>query len=129
MVLDTSAVIALLQAEPGAERLATMLEAAGVRRLSTASLVEAAVVMLARYGEAGEREIDVFIQRVGIDVVPVTIDQAEMARSAYRRFGKGRHPAALNFGDCFAYALAMTLGEPLLFVGSEFGRTDVEVAA
>jgi ribonuclease VapC len=91
--------------------------------------VETAIVMQARYGDRGEGEVDVFVQRAGVDVVPVMLDHAEIARSAYRRFGKGRHPAALNFGDCFAYALAILLGEPLLFVGEEFSRTDVLVAA
>lgn len=129
LVLDTSAVVAILQSEPAAERLVRALEAAGTSRISAASLVEAAIVMQVRYGDSGEREVDVLLQRSGVDVVPVMVDHAEIARSAYRRFGKGRHPAGLNFGDCFSYALAAMLGEPLLFVGDEFGRTDVAVAA
>jgi ribonuclease VapC len=129
MVLDTSAVVAILQSESVAERLVSVIEEAGAKRLSAASLVETAIVMQARYGDRGEGEVDVFVQRAGVDVVPVMLDHAEIARSAYRRFGKGRHPAALNFGDCFAYALAILLGEPLLFVGEEFSRTDVLVAA
>lgn len=128
MVLDTSAVVAILREEPPASRLIDAVEAAPLRRFSMASLVEAAIVMQARYGDHGEREVDLFVQRLNVDVVPVTVDHAEIARSAFRRFGKGRHPAGLNFGDCFAYALAMALAEPLLFVGEDFGRTDVAVA-
>lgn len=84
--------------------------------------------MQARFGDAGERELDVILHRFGVDIIPVTREQAEIARSAFRRFGKGRHPAALNYGDCFAYALAMSLGEPLLFVGADFLQTDVKSA-
>ena len=129
MVIDTSALVAVLRREPGAERLAAALVADPVRRLSAASLVEAAIVMCGRYGEHGERELDLFVQRLYIDVVAVTAEHAEHARDAFRRFGKGRHPAGLNFGDCFAYALAVALAEPLLFVGDDFARTDVRVVA
>jgi ribonuclease VapC len=129
LVIDTSAAVAILRSEPVSPRLVDTLEAAADRRMSAAGLVEASVVMLSRYGEHGEKEVDLFMQRLRVDVVQVDPDHAEIARSAYRRFGKGRHPAALNFGDCFSYALAIALGEPLLFVGTDFGRTDVEVAA
>ncbi|MGH7588586.1 MAG: type II toxin-antitoxin system VapC family toxin [Gemmatimonadota bacterium] len=129
MVIDPSAVIAVLRNEPVSPRLADALETAPVRRISAVGLVEAAVVMLGRYGEHGEKEVDLFVHRLAVDIAPVTLDHAEIARAAYRRFGKGRHPAGLNFGDCFSYALALALGEPLLFVGTDFGRTDVEVAA
>lgn len=129
MVIDPSAVIAVLRNDPVSPRLADALEAAPARRISAVGLVEAAVVMLGRYGEHGEKEVDLFVHRLGVDIAPVTLDHAEIARAAYRRFGKGRHPAGLNFGDCFSYALAFALGEPLLFVGTDFGRTDVEVAA
>jgi ribonuclease VapC len=128
MVLDTSAIIALLQHEPDTPRLVAALEADPVRRISAATLVETGLVTLARYGEHGEREVDLFIHRATIDVIPVTAEHAEIARGAYRRFGKGRHLAALNFGDCFSYALAVALEEPLLFVGSDFSKTDVRVA-
>jgi ribonuclease VapC len=128
MVIDTSAVVAILQNEPAFPRLIDALEATVDRRMSAASLVEVSIVMLSRYGEHGEREVDLFVQRLQLDVSPVTLDHTEIARSAYRRFGKGRHPAALNFGDCFSYALAIALGEPLLFVGTDFGQTDVEIA-
>jgi ribonuclease VapC len=128
MVIDSSAIIAILQNEPGAENLIDALLDAAVRRLSAANLLAAAIVMQARYGDAGEREVDVLLQRLGIDVVPVTPQHAEIARSAYRRYGKGRHPAGLNFGDCFAYALSKAMGESLLFVGEDFGQTDVQRA-
>lgn len=128
MILDTSAVVAVLQSEPVSERLVVALDDNPVRRISAVSLVEAAIVMQARYGDAGEREVDIFVQRLRVDVLPVTEEQAELARGAFRRFGKGRHRAGLNFGDCFAYALAVALGEPLLFVGDDFGKTDVDQA-
>lgn len=129
VVIDTSALIAVLRNEPASPRLVEALEATADRRMSVANLVEASIIMLSRYGEHGEKEVDLFVQRAQVNITPVTPDHAEIARSAYRRFGKGRHPAALNFGDCFSYALAIALGEPLLFVGTDFGRTDVAVAA
>src|ERR1700722_356772 len=116
MVLDTSAVIALLQRGPDAAALWAALDLDAVRRISAATLVEAGIVALARYGEHGEREVDLFIQRATVDIIPVTAEHADIARGAYRRFGKGRHPAALNFGDCFSYALAVALDETLLFI-------------
>ncbi len=128
MILDTSAVVAILQNEESAPRLVAALEEAGVRRLSAASLVEAGIILQARYGDHGERELDLFVQRARVEVISVTEEHAELARSAYRRFGRGRHAAGLNFGDCFSYALARALDEPLLFVGDDFSRTDVRVA-
>jgi len=126
MVIDTSALLALLADEPEAEGFRHALELDPVRLLSAASLVEASVVIEARYGEAGGRELDLLVLRAGIDVVDVDREQAEIAREALRRFGKGRHPAGLNFGDAFAYALAVVSGQPLLFKGDDFRRTDVE---
>ena len=128
MVLDTSAIVAILQAEPEADRLVAALEAASTRRISAATLVETGIVMQARYGDAGAREVDVFVGKLGVDVLAVTSAHAALARDAYRRFGKGQHRAALNYGDSFAYALAMALEEPLLFVGDDFSHTDVQVA-
>lgn len=125
MVADTSALIAILQDEPEAEELTDTLIQESVRRISAGTLLELAIVMQARYGDAGEREVDVLLQRLRIDLVPVTDRHVEIARSAYRRFGKGRYPAGLNYGDCFAYALSIALGEPLLFVGDDFAKTDV----
>jgi ribonuclease VapC len=126
MVIDTSALIAVLQKEPEAARLILALENEPTKRISTATLVETSIVMQARYGDYGEREVDLLVQRARIDVISVTSDHAELARSAFRRFGKGRHVAGLNFGDCFAYALSVALGEPLLFVGEDFKQTDVQ---
>jgi ribonuclease VapC len=128
MILDTSAVIAVLQNEESAPRLVAAMEDAPVKRMSAATLVETGIILQARYGDHGERELDLFVQRAHVEVVPVTEEHAEYARSGYRRFGKGRDAAGLNFGDCFAYALARALDEPLLFVGDDFARTDVRVA-
>jgi ribonuclease VapC len=128
MILDTSAVIAVLQNEESAPRLVEALENEPVRRMSAANLVEAGIILQARFGDHGERELDLFVQRAHVEIIAVTEEHAEYARSAYRRFGRGRHAAGLNFGDCFAYALARALDEPLLFVGDDFGQTDVRIA-
>ncbi len=128
MVIDTSAIVAILLNEPGAPRLTAALEAEPVRRISAAALVETGIVMLTRYGEHGEREVDLFVQRAAIDVIAVTKEHAELARGAFRQYGKGRHAAGLNFGDCFSYALAAALDEPLLCVGDDFSKTDIRVA-
>lgn len=128
MVLDTSALIAVLQGEPEADALVAALEAAPGLRISAATIVESGMVMQARYGDAGERELDLLMHRLKVDVVPVTAEHAELARRAFRRFGKGRHPAGLNYGDCFTYALAVALQEPVLFKGNDFSQTDAPVA-
>lgn len=99
-----------------------------VRLLSAATLVEAAIVLETRFGDGGGRELDLWLVKVGIEVVAVDADQAEVARRVWRRFGKERHAAGLNFGDCFAYALAITRGERLLFKGDDFSKTDVTSA-
>ena len=125
MVIDTSALIAIFLAEPDFPLLIDALERDPVRLLSAASLLETSIVLYRRYRHAGEIEIDVFVQRNDIEVVPVTLEQAAIARQAFRRFGKGHHSAGLNFGDCFAYALAKASGEPLLFKGNDFSQTDV----
>lgn len=128
VVLDTSALIAFLEEEPAAERVASVLASASRLQISTATVVEAGIVIEARRGELAGRELDLLLHRLGVEHVPVTEEHADLARSAYRRFGKGRHPSGLNFGDCFAYALAAALGAPLLFVGKDFARTDVKAA-
>ena len=125
VVLDTSAVLALLQDEKEAERILAALVDAEVRRISAATVVEAGIVLQARYGDHGERELDLFLERAEVEVIPFSEEHAQLARQAFRRFGKGRHPAALNLGDCFAYALAVALDQPLLFVGTDFPATDV----
>lgn len=126
MVLDTSALVAMLFEEPDAEVFRQALAADPVLLLSAATALETAIVVEARAGEAGARELDLFLHRGGVEIVAMTEEQFEVARVAWRRFGKGRHPAGLNFGDCFAYALSRTSGEPLLFKGSDFSSTDVE---
>lgn len=125
MVIDTSAIVAIASNEPDAEALERKIADDPVRLISAATLLETSMVLEARFGEAGANEFDLWIHRAGADVVPVDKEQAEAARRAWRRFGKGRHPAGLNFGDCFSYALAVTRGEPLLFKGNDFIRTDI----
>ncbi len=128
MVLDTSAIIAIIAREPSASRLSAVVDAADTRRISAASMVEASMVLLGRRGPLSEHLLDQFVREIRADVEPVTGTQAQIAREAATRFGRGRHPAALNVGDCFSYALSIDAGEPLLFVGDDFSRTDVEVA-
>jgi ribonuclease VapC len=128
MVIDSSAIIAILNGEPDAPLLTAVIANTPVRLMSAASWLESALVIEARYGEAGGRKLDQLLQRAQIKIEPVSIEQAEAARLAFRRYGKGRHPAGLNFGDCFAYALAKVLGEPLLFKGNDFSQTDIEPA-
>ena len=125
MVLDTSALLALLLDEAEAEDFRVALEDDTTRLVSAATLLETAIVIETRKGEPGGRELDALIHKAEVAVVAVDAEHVSEARRAYRRFGKGRHPAALNFGDVFAYALARTSGEPLLFKGDDFARTDI----
>jgi ribonuclease VapC len=125
MVIDTSAVVAVLLNETNAAWVAQAIEASSPRLLSAANLLEASIVIESRKGEAGGRELDLLLYRSAIEVVAVDQDQAEIARLAWRRFGKGRHPAGLSYGDCFAYALAKTRRLPLLYQGDDFSRTDL----
>lgn len=125
MVIDTSALVALLGMEPEAPRLAAAIEADPTGLVSAATLVEASIVVESLQGEIAVRELDLLLARAGIVVEPVSAEQAELARQAWRRFGKGRHPAGLNYGDCFSYALSRATGEPLLFKGEDFALTDV----
>jgi ribonuclease VapC len=125
MILDTSALLAILQDEPERRSFNACIEAAASRSMSTATFVETSIVIGARYGAEGLRDLDLFIAKAGIALMPVDAEQAHVARDAFLRFGKGRHAAGLNYGDCFAYALALTLGEPLLYKGTDFSRTDV----
>jgi len=120
--------LAILQDEPERRRFNEAIEAADSRRVSAATFVEASIVIEVRFGAEGLRAFDRFLERGGIDVEPVDLEQARLAREAFMRFGKGRHPAGLNFGDCFAYALAKALSEPLLFKGEAFPMTDVLAA-
>jgi ribonuclease VapC len=125
MVIDTSALLALLLDEPEAEDFRTALEVDETRLVSAATLLEAALVIEARKGEAAGRELDRLIDKAAIEVIAVDADQVEEARRAWRRFGRGHHEAGLNYGDLFAYALSRTTGEALLFKGDDFRRTDV----
>lgn len=129
MVIDSSALLAILQDEPERRMFIEAIEAADTRSLSVVSLVETALVLESRRGPEAGRALDAFIAKAGIELVPVDAEQAAMARSAFARFGKGRHPAGLNFGDCFAYALAKISGDSLLFKGNDFSRTDIPVHA
>jgi len=129
VVVDTSALIAVLNMEPEAARLAAALESDATRLISAVTVVEAGLVIESRYGSAGGRELDLFIAKASLSVEAVTPEQAEVAREGWRRYGKGRHSAGLNFGDCFSYALAKVTGEPLLFKGDDFTHTDVTAAA
>lgn len=125
MVVDTSAFLAVLLEEPEAARFAHLLSEDRVRLCSTVAFVEASIVLHNRKGEKGRRKFDQFLQRASVEIVPVDLTQAEAARGAYQTFGKGIHPACLNLGDCFSYALAKITGESLLFKGNDFALTDI----
>ncbi len=127
MVIDTSALIAILQDEPERRVLNEAIEAAESCAMSTGSFLETSMVIESRYGPDGTRDLELFISKARISLASVDADQAYVARDAFRRYGKGRHPAGLNLGDCFAYALAKMLDEPLLFKGNDFALTDIAV--
>ena len=128
MVVDSSALIAILQDECEAKQFLDRIEAASVRLVSAATFVKTSMPILARQKQAGLEIFNAFLHDLRFEIVPVTADQATLAVDAFRRFGKGRHPAGLNFGDCFSYALAKATGEPLLFKGDDFSQTDIERA-
>jgi ribonuclease VapC len=129
MVIDTSAVVAILENEPERARFVRLIAADELRQLSAVSRVECTCVIEGRKRDAGRADLELFLREAAIEVAPVTADQAEIACEAFRRFGQGRHPAGLNIGDVFGYALAKVTGEPLLFKGDDFTRTDVASAA
>src|SRR5579859_6580703 len=126
MVIDISAVIAILLNEAERDHFIRLIEASPARLMSAANLLEASMVIESRKGEGGRADLDLLLTDAGIEIIAVTKEQVQAAREAFRRFGKGRHAAKLNFGDCFSYALAKTTGEPLLFKGQEFSQTDLE---
>jgi ribonuclease VapC len=128
MVIDASAVLAILLGERDAAAFAQAIENADDRRMSAAGYLEAALVVDNRGDAVAQREFDRFFLRSGITIEPVTLEQARLAREAYRDFGKGRHRAALNFGDCLAYALARAIEQPLLYKGRDFSHTDIQSA-
>ena len=130
MVIDTSALVAILLREPEAARLVKAIVESDRPVVGTPSLVEAAAVMLAKKGPGGEVALDALLERLGIKPVPFTEDPARLARLGYSRFGMGvGSPSVLNYGDCLAYGVAMAAGELLLFKGNDFGRTDVAIAS
>jgi ribonuclease VapC len=128
MIVDTSAVIAILYGEPETRDFVERIHAADVCRISVANHVELAMVVESQLGPDGARQAEAFLRRAAVVVEPVTLEQGEFARQAFLDFGKGRHRAGLNFGDCFAYALAKATGEPLLFKGDDFALTDIRAA-
>lgn len=128
MVIDTSALIAILEHEPERQTFLESIEVADTRRMSVVNFVEASMVAESRRGPAGVAELDRFLRSAEIELKSVDVEQGHAARIAFSRFGKGRHRAGLNYGDCFAYALAKVLGEPLLCKGVDFAQTDAVLA-
>jgi ribonuclease VapC len=126
MVIDTSALIAVLLGEPEVELFAVAIAGDPKRLISAFTALETGVVIEAKKGEIGGRELDLLIHQARIEIVPLSTEQFKIARSAWRKYGKGRHPAGLNIGDCCTYALAKFAGEPILFKGEDFSQTDIE---
>jgi ribonuclease VapC len=127
MIIDSSALVAIFLNEPERQSFLADIIAAETRLVSAATVLEAGIVLEARRGESAGREFDLFVLRANLQIVPVDAEQANLARSAWRKYGQGRHPAALDFGDCLSYALAKATGEPLLAKGTDFGLTDIAV--
>lgn len=128
MIIDTSAIVAIFFNEPDARSYTERIADDPVRLISAATFVEAAMVIEARLGEAGGAEFDLWLHKADIEIVAIDAELADQARRAWRQYGKGRHPAALNYGDCFSYALAARTGEPLLFKGHDFSQTNIQAA-
>ncbi|MGO4568782.1 type II toxin-antitoxin system VapC family toxin [Rhizobium sp. 2YAF20] len=128
MILDTSALVAILYREAETVDFVERIRAAETCQMSVANYVELSIIVESQLGPDGMRQAEAFFRRAGIIIEPVTIEHGELARQAFLDFGKGRHKAGLNFGDCFAYALAKATGEPLLFKGNDFSQTDIKAA-
>lgn len=128
MVVDTSAAMAILQEEAEAGAFLSLMEKDPVRLISAVSIPEAGILTQSRKGDDGAALLDGFVREAELEIRPFDSEQAVLARRTYRQFGKGRHPACLNFGDCAVYALALVSGEPLLFKGSNFSKTDIQAA-
>ena len=128
MVIDTSALIAILFGEPEAVPFVRAIADESRILISAFNMLEAGIIVESRKGEVGGRELDMLLHRARIEIVPMNTDQVELARTAWRKYGKGNHPAGLNIGDCCAYALARYSGEPLLFKGNDFSQTDIRAA-
>jgi ribonuclease VapC len=125
VVIDTSVIVAVILEEDGFEELALKIGEAETREISAVSYMEASMVLITKRGDGIEAILDKVLAEAEIAIVPVSVTQAQIARQAFRDYGKGRHPAGLNFGDCFSYALAKQTGEPLLFKGNDFSHTDL----
>ena len=126
MVIDSSALIAILRREPEEQEFRNAIKLASSRLLSASTRVETGIVALGLAGEVGLEQVDALLETLRVETVPLSADHARLAIDAFRQFGKGRHPAGLNFGDCFSYALAKATGEPLLFKGDDFSQTDTK---
>lgn len=129
MVLDSSAIIAILLGEEEAPTIVQAITKDGKRLISSLTALETSIVINARKGGDGERELELLMYKIEADIIPFTRDHYILAFEAWKRFGKGRHPAGLNLGDCCSYSLALSSGEPLLFKGGDFARTDVNAVA
>jgi ribonuclease VapC len=125
MILDSSSLIAILAGEPDSELYVQAISRASRCRISAGNFIELSIALESQFPVEVHQQCEALFRRVGIAIEPVTAEQAHLARQAFRDFGKGRHPAGLNFGDCFAYALAKQTGEPLLFKGNDFKQTDL----
>ena len=128
MVIDSSALIAILGREPEEQAFRSALKLASTRLLSASTRVEIGIVALGLAGEVGLNQADALLETLRVETVPLSADHARLAIDAFRRFGKGRHPAGIDFGDCFSYALAKATGQPLLFKGDDFSQTDIKPA-
>ena len=128
MIVDTSAILSVLLDEPAGARVLEAIVDAKAPRMSAANWFEVAMIVEERGGRLASLRLDEFFRVAGIEVTPVSVEQAAAARHAWRYFGRHKHSARLDFGDCFAYALAKTTGEPLLYTGEDFARTDIEPA-
>ncbi len=128
MIIDSSAILAIVLLEPDEPKMLSAVMAATAIRMSAANWLETSIIVDSRQNRKVAAKFDAIITDLNIEIAAVSKEQAVIARDAYRRFGRGRHPAKLNYGDCFAYALALTTGEPLLFKGNDFSQTDVEPA-
>ncbi len=129
MILDTSALVAIFYHEPEREEFLRLLSEAPVCAMSIANFLELSMVVEKQLGANASRQVETFFRRAGISLEPVTVEQGYLARQAFLDFGKGRHPAGLNFGDCFAYSLARAMNDQLLFKGDDFSLTDIRPAA
>jgi ribonuclease VapC len=125
VILDSSAIVSLLTEEIGHEEVVRRASAASMLAVGTPTLVETAMVLSSRLGKDSRRALDDFLREMEVEVIPFTAEHYEAAVDAFERYGKGRHPAALNFGDCLTYAVARLSGLPLLYTGNNFARTDL----